>query len=147
MNGYPTLSGTVDDDRLTFRHVPVANLRDEWPRLRLGLDVVKSTNGEPWIAEDVYAALLHQQAGLYVFEDGEELVGFGIVQVMNFPYEFQPRLNIWIGWFKHPQHGHLGIEVAQKVAKALGIASVVFATPQQNRWVEKFTRLHTWYEV
>ena len=144
---FPNITGTLDDDRLTFRHVPVTELRDIWPQLQYGLDMVRKSTGESWINEDVYAALLHGQAALYVIQDGDELEVFGIYQVLNFAFEFTPRLSIWIGWSRHPAQGHLGIEVSRKVAREMGITSIVFSTTQENRWVEKFTKLHTWYEV
>lgn len=144
----PELSGTADDDRLTYRYVPVPLVRDVWPALQYGLDTVRQSNGEPWINEDVYAALLHGRAALYVFEDAEGSVeGFGIFEVLNFAYEFTPRLNIWIGWSKHPHQGHLGVELARKIARAAGIESIVFSTTQENGWVKKHRKLHTWYEV
>ncbi len=144
---FPDLTGSLDDDRLSFRHVPVQNLRDVWPTLQHGLQVVKQTNGESWIPEDVYAVLLHGRAALYAIYDGEELEGFGIYEVLNFAYEFKPRLNIWIGWSRNPAQGHLGVELSRRIARAMGIDSIVFSTTQENRWVDKFKKLHTWYEV
>jgi len=144
----PPLSGTVDDERLRFRHVPVPELRSVWPALQYGLEVVRKANGEPWIAEDVYAALLYGRAALYVFEniDGE-LEGFGIFEVINFPFEFKPRLNIWIGWSKQPGQGWCGVEVARKIARAAGLDSIVFSTTQDSGWTKRFRKLNTWYEV
>lgn len=148
MTAFPALAGDLDDGAAVFRYVPVAHLRDEWPRLARGLAEVRESNGEPWISEDVYAALLHGRAALYVIEDDAgELEGFGIFEVTNFSYEFRARLNIWIGWSRRRSNGHLGVEMARKIARALGIDSIVFSTPQKNAWVEKFKPLHTWYEV
>lgn len=144
---FPSLADSLDDDRLTFQHVPPQTLREVWPTLQHGLDVVRKTNGESWINEDVYAALLHGRAALYVIYDGEEVEGFGIYEVLNFPYEFKPRLNIWIGWSRNPAQGHLGVELSRRIARVMGIDSIVFSTTQENRWVEKFKKLHTWYEV
>lgn len=144
----PQIEGTVDDERLHYRYVPVPELRTVWPALQYGLEVVRKKNGEPWIAEDVYAALLHGRASLYVFEDIDgELEGFGIFEVMYFPYEFKPRLCIWIGWSKRPGQGWCGVEVARKIAHVAGLRSIVFSTTQKGGWLENFKQLHTWYEV
>ena len=144
----PPLQGTVDDDRLNYRYVPVPELRSVWPALQYGLEMVRKSNGEPWIAEDVYAALLHGRASLYIFEDvNGDLEGFGIFEVIHFPSEFKPRLNVWIGWSKHPAQGWIGVTLAQKIARAAGLDSIVFATTQESGWVKKFKKLHTWYEI
>lgn len=144
----PQIAGTVDDERLHYRYVPVPELRTVWPALQYGLEVVRKKNGEPWIAEDVYAALLHGRASLYVFEDIDgELEGFGIFEVMYFPYEFKPRLGIWIGWSKRAGQGWCGVEVARKIARVAGLESIVFSTTQEGGWLKNFKKLHTWYEV
>ncbi len=146
---YPDISGVLDDDRLAYRYVPVSQLHDEWPRLRHGLEVIKESNGEPWLPEDIYAALLYGRAALYIGEDSEtkELEGFAIVEVMNFPYDFKQRLNLWIGYSVHPKQGHLGAEVVKRVARAMGIDSIVFSTTQESPWTANYKKLHTWYEV
>lgn len=144
----PSINGALPDLDVLFRAVPVYELRAIWPSLQEGLEQVRASNGEPWIAEDVYSSLLYSKSKLYVIENyDEELLGFVIFEPLYFPYDFEQRLNIWIGWSKHKGHGHIGVEVAKRVAKAAGIRSVVFCTPQENGWVQKFRKLHTWYEV
>lgn len=144
----PPVQGTMDDDRLSYRYVTVPELRSVWPALQYGLEMVRTSNGEPWIVEDVYAALLHGRAHLYIFEDADgEIEGFGIFEVIHFPSEFKPRLNVWIGWSKHPAQGWMGVALAKEIARVAGIESIVFATTQESSWTKKFKKLHTWYEV
>lgn len=144
----PKIAGRTADGALTYRHVAVHELRQLWPELQYGLELVRSTNGEPWIVEDVYSELLHGRADLYVFETDEgDLQGLAIFQVLYFPFEFKPRLNVWIGWSKSPRQGRYGEEVAHLLKRAAGFDSVVFATSQENAWVNKHHKLFTWYEI
>ena len=149
MTSLPLLEGTLDDDRVRYRGVPVAQLRGVWPLLQYGLSVVRDTNKEPWINEDVYASLLHGRSVLYLFEDAatDELLGFAVFESIFFPYEFRPRLNMWIGWAREKGLGYLGYELARRIARVAGIDSVVFCTPQENGWVKRHRKLFTWYEV
>jgi hypothetical protein len=144
----PNIEGTLDDDAYTFRAVPTKDLRETWPLLQYGLEEVRRSNGEVWIAEDVYASLLYGQATLYLIHDAEGILqGFGIFKVFHFDYDFEPTLLVWIGWSKYRRNGHLGRELTRKIKRAAGINRAVYSTTQENPWVLKDRKLHTWYEI
>lgn len=138
----------LDDGRVTVALVPIPQLRAVWPELQRGLHVVRETNGEPWIPEDVYGELVTGRATLYTFRVDEELIGFCVLQPMTFPFTYEAALNIWVGWAKDKGNGWLGIAAAKHVAEKAGMRRIVFSTPQRNAWLdERFKPLSTWYEV
>jgi hypothetical protein len=144
----PAISGTVDDDRLAYTYVQVQDLRSVWSELQYGLEVIRTTNHETWIAEDIYAGLLQRRLHLWVFRDQVgKLEGFGIYNVLNFDYDFVPCLNIHIGWSASPAQGWIGVELSKRIAKAAGLTRIVFSTPQDNAWVKRFKKITTYYEV
>lgn len=64
-------------------------LGEKWPAVRRGLErIIAKTGCKSWIPEDVYAAVLNQQA--YLFEIG---TGFAVVQVNRGPSG--PFLFVW----------------------------------------------------
>lgn len=145
----PEVSGRIDGARAGYQFVPVDELHDMWPMVRDGIEQVRVTNGEPWIPEDVYSQLVNGKAWLHVIthDDTGGLAGFTVTEVMTFPYSYQRRLNIWIGWSNAKAQGWMGIQMCQRIAEALGLHGVVFASPQVGKWTEKYTPITTWYEV
>lgn len=150
---HPATYGELPEYNGRYELVPPKDLRDIWPMLLEGLEDVRATNGEPWIAEDVYAQLINGRAWLYLcyYLDSPEMFGFFIVEPTQFPFEYQQRLNVWIGWAKEKhrgKRGRMGIESAKRIAEALNYNGVVFATSQTGPWVKGLGELITaWYEA
>ncbi len=140
----PTISGVTTDGTISYNHV--SNIRQIWPVILPGLVKVKETNGEPWIPEDIYAALMTGNASLYAGYRQGAYTGFAVLQAITFPYEDSPVLNVWIGYSVEKSSGHLGAEAARHVANEAGIERVVFSSPQEG-WTAKYKKITTWYEV
>lgn len=132
---------------MTYSHVAPHLIRQLWPVILPGVEKIKSTNGESWLPEDIYAALVCNKASLYIFQKDGAHAGFGVLEVMQLPFEVTPVVNIWLGHFDAKENGHYGIEVTKLVASAAGIERSVFSTPQDNSWVKNFRRITSWYEV
>lgn len=142
------ISGLTKDGIMSFSYVPPHQLRDVWDELIPGLERVRTSSREVWIAEDVYARILYGQANLYVFRDSDDkLIGFGVFEVHFFPQDPTPCLNIWIGYSNKPAHGHYGEDLARELAARAGITRIVFCSPQDNPWLQKYKKITTWYEV
>lgn len=123
----PKISGVTSDGTIAYNYV--GNIRQIWPVILPGLVKVKETNGEPWIPEDIYAALLNGSASLYAGYRQGAYTGFAVLQAITFPYEDSPVLNVWIGYSVEKSSGHLGAEAARHVANEAGIERVVFSSP------------------
>lgn len=145
----PKLNGrSAVNEAVSYRYVPPYLLREAWPALQYGLNQIREQNGEAWIPEDVYSELLHQRADLYMFEDDDgTLVGFSIFQITTFPYDFTPRLLVWIGWAAKVGDGKYGYELTHELKRQAGLTSAVFSTSQETPWVAKHRKLFSFYEV
>lgn len=144
----PQISGPTADGEFTYTHISPLKLREVWAKIKYGVELIKKTNNQPWIPEDVYTALMTGNASLYTFYNRDGAYsGFGVLELHYFPFDLTPAINIWLGHFREPGNGKYGIEAAKEVAKHAGIDRVVFCTPQDNSWVTPFRKLHTWYEV
>lgn len=148
MSCLPAISGRTNDGIMSFSYVPPHQLRDVWDEVRPGLEYVKASSEELWTPEDIYARCLYDQAALYVFRDDEgALIGFGVFEVYFFPLDPTPCLNIWIGFSSKPAYGHYGEDLARTIRAEAGLSRIVFCSPQSNRWLEKYKRITSWYEV
>jgi hypothetical protein len=107
-----------------------------WDKIKPGLEAIKAEWPEvsTWRVEDVYAAVLAEQAVIYDTEDG-----FAICNIRTDPYTGQTDLLIWIAYAYENKRGGVMqkylpsfIEVAKdlgpsfiEVAKDLGCSRVV----------------------
>jgi len=143
---FPNLSGSTSDGVLTY--ALVQNIRQMWPVVLPGIQTIRECNSEPWLPEDVYAALVTGQAAMYAFNTIEgQHAGFGVYQVMPLPYEANPVLNIWLGHSETPKQAAYGVELSKLIAGAMGLERIVFSTPQQASWTKNFRLLTAYYEV
>jgi hypothetical protein len=126
----------------------VADIRSVWPVIAPGIRQIIATNHEPYIAEDVYHAIISGHAAAYIVNKSSgEYAGFSILSPHVMPFERAPVLNLWLGYTTEATTGHYGIEISKAVQKAAGFARLVFCTPQEG-WPERYAqKLHTWYEV
>ncbi|AYJ85780.1 hypothetical protein D3Y57_07075 [Sphingomonas paeninsulae] len=72
-------------------HVPVAELRDVWPKIRDHVSWISERTSQPWIAEDVYHEILVGNAYLWMTPDRESFV---VLQVQVAPYTRD--LHVWL---------------------------------------------------
>jgi hypothetical protein len=100
------------------------NLREVWDEIKPGLQEVKEAWPElsTWRVEDVYAAVLQEQAVIYTTEDG-----FAVCTLETDEYSLQSDLCIWIAYANEKSRGgmlkkYLTSFIA--VAKSLGCSGV-----------------------
>jgi hypothetical protein len=80
-SSFPTIHGHTEDKALSYGLV--TNIRRAWPAFLPGLQKVKETNGEPWLPEDVYAAVISGRAAAYEFNEPDGThAGFGIFDLL-----------------------------------------------------------------
>lgn len=92
----PRISGTSSDGVITWGHE--ADVRSMFATIRAGIEKIISSNGEPFVPEDVYMALITGSADLYVAYRGDEYTGFAVLRAIQFDFEAKPVLNIWLGY-------------------------------------------------
>lgn len=141
----PSISGVTSDGVIEYSHAP--NIRQIFPIIRPGIEKIISTNREPYVPEDVYAALVCGGASLYVGYREGAYAGFAVLRQMAFDFDTSPVLNIWLGYSVDRAQGAFGIEVAKAVAAAAGIERVVFSSPQKGWASAHADEITTWYEV
>ena len=101
-----------------------SNIRDVWDDIKPGLEAVKRDWPElsTWRVEDVYAAVLQEQAVVYVTEDG-----FAVCKLDTDDYSQETMLCIWIAYaYKANRGGILKKYLPSfiEVAKRLGCKGV-----------------------
>lgn len=64
---------------MNVRFIPATELKTYWGFIRCGLDRILSKSPEQWIAEDVYAAIVSNQAALWLFET-DRPIGFTVIK-------------------------------------------------------------------
>lgn len=140
------MSGSTSDGVLTYAYVD--DIRQIWPVVRPGIEQIIATNHEPFIAEDVFHAIMLGHAAMYVsYRKTGEYAGFSVLAPHQFPFVREPVLNLWLGYATEPSIGHYGMEISKQVQVASGFSRMVFCTPQKG-WPDRYgTALHTWYEA
>lgn len=104
------------------------NIREVWDEVRPGLEELKELWPElsTWRVEDVYAAVLAEQAVLYMTEDG-----FAVCTLETDQYNGDSALYIWIAYSHEPQRGGILTKYLPsfiEVAKHLGCKTVTTAS-------------------
>lgn len=104
------------------------DIREVWPVVRDGLDVVKKTTNPPWIPEDIYSACVTKQAFLYMDRDRTKQ-GFAVVQSQVCEYEQISKFLIWVAY--DPVYGAVNQYMSEweRLAKETGHGVVEFVTP------------------
>jgi hypothetical protein len=76
------------------------SLHTHWPQIKEGIIEIKSRcPQEPWLIEDVYAALRAGWAQLHIAE-----TGFIVTQDLTEDYTFRPLLHVWLAYSKGGEH-------------------------------------------
>ncbi len=125
-----------------------SNIREEWDRIKPGLEELKLAYPElfNWRVEDVYAAVLAEQAALYITEDG-----FAICTLETDQYSSEKALHIWIAYSPETQRGGILKKYLPsfiEVARHLGCTTVTTASNHPAlAQVEELTVLYTMYKV
>lgn len=109
-------------------------LRQLWPELSEQLHTMKRRCAEPWFVEDVWVALINQQATLYIGKKDGETVGFLVSEIVWDAFAVAPVLNIWIavGYDLLATHGEQVINAMRKVATDAGASCVRMMSPRRG---------------
>jgi hypothetical protein len=75
-----------------LRLVQPHELRQSWGFVKNGLEIILKKSPEPWIPEDVYAAVIGNKANLWLVIEDNHAIGFvlGYISGDNF--------HIWCAW-------------------------------------------------
>jgi hypothetical protein len=100
------------------------NIREVWDEVKPGLEEIKRTwpEGTSWRVEDVYAAVLAEEAVLYTSEDG-----FAVCTLDTDKYTGESDLYIWIAYSYEDKRGGMLSKYLPsfiEVAKHLGCKGV-----------------------
>jgi len=120
------------------------DIRDVWPTVREGLEVVKTTTSPPWIPEDIYACCVAQKAFLYM-DPERTRDGFAVVQSQFCEFERISKFLLWVVY--DPEYGTADHYVAQweEIAAKTGHDAVEFVTPIDA--IGRLTRKHGYRKV
>ena len=124
------------------------NIRVAWDRIKPGLEEIKADWPEycSWRVEDVYAAVIMEQAVLYDTEDG-----FAVCTLDVNEYSGKKDLCIWIAYAYNKGSGTLNKYLPSfiEVARDLGCAGVstVSNHPALDAFFDDDYRLYTKYRV
>ena len=124
------------------------NIREVWDEIKPGLEELRQAWPElfNWRVEDVYAAVIAEQAVLYSVEDG-----FAICTLETDQYSGESALHIWIAYSYEPQRGGILTKYLPsfiEVARHLGCTTVTTASnhPALAK-LEALEPLYTMYRV
>lgn len=126
--------------------VPPADLRRMWPVVRPMIEGVRERCKSNWLAEDVYSALVAQEALLHIANDEDgDACGCLVTQRKN--DWGAPHLFVWVCFHRHQDRtiSDYWPEI-QKLAKALGLPKIRCESPRAYQRVLPMTPLYTVFE-
>jgi hypothetical protein len=125
-----------------------SNIREVWEQIRPGLEEIKATWPalSTWRVEDVYAAVIMEQAVLYAVDDG-----FAVCTLDTDQYTGKTDLCIWIAYAYNKHSGTLNKYLPSfiAVAKDLGCEGVSTLSnhPALSTLFDDEHRVYTKYRV
>jgi hypothetical protein len=87
-----------------YRIVQPHELRQTWGFVKHGLETILIKSSEPWIPEDVYAAIANNKASLWLAIEQDKVIGFVVGYISGDSFHIwcaygDPKGNLK-GWFK-----------------------------------------------
>ena len=110
-------------------YVPPQQLRSAWLAIRPAVEQIRVECAEPWLAEDVYAALKSGAAQLWARQGFD---GWVVLQQSPFPYSDEVALLVWLAW-SSPGTGEVVAQNTQQLremARQAGIRTLAFESPR-----------------
>lgn len=135
----------VADRKLTLRVVQLQEIRSEWPFVREHLAKVLRKSKEPWIPEDVYAALIAGTDALLIAECAGEKVGALVVRKEIEQWSGKPYLFLWCISLESGFYDQTYAELAN-FARSVGVKSIRGESPRLG-WNGRARLLSATYEV
>lgn len=128
-------------------YVPASEVRREWPTVRPMVEAVRERGKAQWLPEDVYNALLSNQALLHVAHDGDgDLCGCLVTQKKD--DWGLPHLFVWVCF-----HRHADRTIADywpdllNVARTLGLSRIRAESPRSYERVLPMKPLYSVFEA
>ena len=120
----------------------LADIRECWDEVRLGLEVVKQKTNPPWRVEDVYAACVVGSAVLYLGEPG-----FVIFQPETNRLTGKPELLVWVAFSRDRDAVSRFQPAVDSIAREAGYKTLVMWSNRPG-WErnEGWTQVATVYE-
>jgi hypothetical protein len=126
----------------TFRLVPIdsdAQIREVWPDVRSGLEVILKRTQQTWIAEDVYHALKTKQSILLIGIEEGKFAGF-VVLTMNKSHDGIEG-HIWVAYnISKSEYIDASWPIIQGFCKAAGCRRVTMSSSRKG-WGRRGERL------
>lgn len=103
-----------------------------WPLVRSGIDYVIEKTKAPFIAEDVYAYCVKDEAWLIVTytKKGDYAGCVVVAQAALNNFATKPEMLIWVAYSKVPGAAESTLAKVEIVAKSLGFGYIVFHSPR-----------------
>jgi hypothetical protein len=112
-------------------YVPPQELRAAWKQIKPAVQDIWAACGEPWLVEDVYAALVTGAAQLWRRPDGS---GWVVLKITQEPYSGEPMLLVWLAWSAPGTEEVVAANAGQvrEIARAAGVKRLVFESPRRG---------------
>jgi hypothetical protein len=118
----------------TFRIIPVdsdTQLREVWPDVKTGLEVILKRTQQTWIAEDVYHALKTKQSILLIGMESGQFSGF-VVLTMNKGFDGLEG-HIWVAYnISKSEYINTSWPIIQGFCKAAGCKRVTMSSSRKG---------------
>lgn len=120
----------------------LADIREVWGEVRLGLEHVRQKTEAPWRVEDVYAACVVGKAFLYVGEPG-----FIVCQPQEDKLSGKPELLVWVAYSRDQDSVERFQPAVDALAREAGFSKLVMWSNRPG-WQrnEGWTQVATVYE-
>jgi len=103
------------------------DIRDVWHIVRTGLEELHDSSCQPWIPEDIYAAVVNRQAVLYM-DRVSSPTGFVVVQSQECPMERVKKLLLWVAYDPKESSALRLAGECESIARDTGHSAVEFVT-------------------
>lgn len=116
---------------MNFVFIAPQDLHTVWPKVKLGLHIIRKKTDQKWIPEDVYASLKAGTSQLFMIDDG-----FLILQSLKDEWTNEPYLHIWAAF--HANHDEITEDIhrnLRQIAHNIGAKSITFTSPR--RWEKR----------
>ena len=118
-----------------LRAVAIAELGKFWDKIYGSLKQMSGIAADGWMPEDIYMALMQQNAALFVAE-GDEWDGFIIFQVI--PEYAKKRLHIWVATCFTSTFNYM--DAIKDIAKTAGCSRITFDSSRRG-WNKRAVEL------
>lgn len=123
------------------RYIPKEELRQWWPWLKKGFEVVLKKTPESWIPEDIYCDCYENRSMLWVTLVDNKAVGFFVLQPSG------TNVHIWVAYLEDPRYLKEGFEHIKGIARNGNCETLTFSSFRkgwERRALELGFKTRTW---